>query len=93
MEEVILRAFRFKEEGEIATEVMLLQMNDNTLSVEDAKKKVNITESFTVKARPLELANKHRCIEFTKGETKFVVHSRDIKFLLEDQGFEVIDRR
>ena len=92
MEEVTLKAFRFKTEGEIATEVMLIQMKED-LKVEEAKKKVNKTVSFYVNARPLELSNKHRCIEFALGVHKFVVHSNDIRLLLEDQEFQVTDMR
>lgn len=93
MENVTLKAFRFKEEGEIATEVMLLQMKDRTLTVEAARKKVNKTESFFIVARPLELSNKHRCIEFTHKGEKFVCHSSSIRLLLEAQRFDVKDLR
>ena len=93
MESMILKAFRFKSEGEIATDVMLEQMKDNTLTMESAKKKVRITHSLLVTARPLELSSKRRCLGFTVEGKEFVVHSRDVIVLLEDQGFMVTDRR
>ena len=92
MENVTLKAFRFKEEGEIATEVMLMCMN-REISVDEARKKINKTESFFVIARPLELSNRHRCIEFTHKGEKFIIHSNDVRLLLEDQEFEVRDLR
>ncbi len=93
MESMILKAFRFKSEGEIATQVMLEQMKDNTLTMESAKKKVRITHSLMVSARPLELSSKRRCLGFTVEGKEFVVHSRDVIVLLEDQGFVITDRR
>ena len=93
MESMILKAFRFKSEGEIATGVMLKQMEDLSLTVEQAKKKVRVTQSLTVSARPIELSSKRRCLGFTVEGKEFVVHSRDVIVLLEDQGFVVTDRR
>lgn len=89
MESMILKAFRFKNEGEIATEVMLAQMKDLSLSVEQAKKKVRVTQSLRVSVRPIELSSKRRCLGFTVEGKEFVVHSRDIIVLLEAQGFVI----
>ena len=93
MESMILKAFRFKSEGEIATEVMLKQMEDNTLTIESAKKKVRITQSLTVSARPIELSSKRRCLGFTVEGKEFIIHSRDVCVLLEAQGFIITDGR
>ena len=93
MESVVLKAFRFKSEGEIATEVMLAQMKDNNLTVEAARKKVRVTQSLTISARPIELNSKRRCLGFTVEGKEFVVHSKDVLVLLRDQGFVVTDTR
>lgn len=85
VEKLKLKSFRFKTEQEIERDKALAKMRD-----EDPEK-VRTTEDVEVWARPTRLSNNHRVVEFASDSPVFVLHSRDLKTILETQEFDVMD--
>jgi len=93
VEKLKLKSFRFKTDEEYNNELVAAKALAEIKDEDPDKVKVRKTEDIEVWARPLELGSTRRCIEFVASKPVFVVHSRDLKTILESQGWEVKDVR